>query len=149
MNREELSRMVELLRDTAKLHQPIEEILTDVKAESFIFVMDSVLAELQKNESAEGEYIKKEDALKLQYRIDDSATLSTRDVVNVEDIEDLPTYSFPMYLPIHSHKREKRDAIPIKWLEEKLTNHPELSYATSDGIKEVLNLWDMRGKDNE
>ena len=26
-----------------------------------------------------------------QYRIDDSATLSTRDVVNVEDIEDLPS----------------------------------------------------------
>lgn len=56
MNREELSRMVELLRDTAKLHQPNEEILTDVKAESFVFVMDSVLAELQKNESAEEWY---------------------------------------------------------------------------------------------
>ena len=29
--------------------------------------------------------------LKMQYRIDDSATLSTRDVVNVEDIEDAPS----------------------------------------------------------
>ena len=29
--------------------------------------------------------------LENQYRIDDSATLSTRDVVNVEDIEDAPT----------------------------------------------------------
>ena len=46
MTREELSQMVELLRDTAKLHQPNEEILTDVKAESFIFVMDSVLSAL-------------------------------------------------------------------------------------------------------
>ena len=60
MNREELSRMVELLRDTAKLHQPNEEILTDVKAESFVFAMDSVLSAL----SAEGEYIKKEDVIK-------------------------------------------------------------------------------------
>lgn len=56
MTREELSQMVELLRDTAKLHQPNEEILTDVKAESFVLVMDSVLAELQKNESAEEWY---------------------------------------------------------------------------------------------
>lgn len=46
MTREELSQMVELLRDTAKLHQPNEEILTDVKAENFIFVMDSVLSAL-------------------------------------------------------------------------------------------------------
>lgn len=51
--------------------------------------------ELAHSVSAEGEYIKKEDALKLQYRIDDSATLSTRDVVDVDDIEDLPTYSSP------------------------------------------------------
>ena len=34
--------------------------------------------------------ISREAVLKKQYRIDDSATLSTRDVVNVEDIEDLP-----------------------------------------------------------
>ena len=29
--------------------------------------------------------------LEKQYRIDDGATLSTRDVVNVEDVEDAPT----------------------------------------------------------
>lgn len=34
--------------------------------------------------------ISREAVLKKQYRIDDSATLSTRDVVNVEDIEDEP-----------------------------------------------------------
>ena len=34
--------------------------------------------------------ISKQAVLKLQYRIDDSATLSTRDVINVEDIEALP-----------------------------------------------------------
>lgn len=54
MTREELSKMVELLRDTAKIHQPNEEILTDVKAESFIFIMDSVLSALSENK---GEWI--------------------------------------------------------------------------------------------
>lgn len=33
------------------------------------------------------DYISKKEILKHQYRINDSATLSTRDVVNVEDIE--------------------------------------------------------------
>ncbi len=36
------------------------------------------------------DYISREELLKHQYRIDDSASLSTRDVVNVEDIEDCP-----------------------------------------------------------
>lgn len=49
MTREELFHTVELLRDTAKIHQPNEEILTDVKAKSFIFVMDSVLSALSEN----------------------------------------------------------------------------------------------------
>ena len=35
--------------------------------------------------------IERQAALDMQYRIDDSATLSTRDVVNVEDIEGLPS----------------------------------------------------------
>lgn len=35
--------------------------------------------------------ISRQAVLDLQYRIDDSAALSTRDVVNVEDIEDLPS----------------------------------------------------------
>ena len=34
--------------------------------------------------------ISRDAILRKQYRIDDSATLSTRDVVNVEDIEDAP-----------------------------------------------------------
>ena len=34
--------------------------------------------------------ISRQVVLSMQYRIDDSATLSTRDVVNVDDIEDLP-----------------------------------------------------------
>ena len=34
--------------------------------------------------------ISREALLKMQYRIDDSATLSARDVVNVEDIKDAP-----------------------------------------------------------
>ena len=35
--------------------------------------------------------ISRQAVLDMQYRIDDSATLSTRDVVNVDDIEDLPS----------------------------------------------------------
>ena len=35
--------------------------------------------------------ISRETVLKMQYRIDDSDTLATRDVVNVEDIEELPS----------------------------------------------------------
>ena len=34
--------------------------------------------------------ISRQAVLNMQYRIDDSATLSTSDVVNVDDIEDLP-----------------------------------------------------------
>lgn len=60
MNREELSRMVELLRDTAKLHQPNEEILTDVKAESFVFVMDSVLSALSESAENKGDLISRQ-----------------------------------------------------------------------------------------
>jgi hypothetical protein len=39
------------------------------------------------------------------------------------------------------------DAIPTSWLKEKLVNHPEITYATSDGICAVLRLWGER-KDN-
>lgn len=42
-----------------------------------------------KQESCE-DAISRQAALSMQYRIDDSATLSTRDVVNVDNIEDLP-----------------------------------------------------------
>ena len=37
------------------------------------------------------------------------------------------------------------DAIPVEWLKEKLTNHPELSYAVTDGINNVLDLWEQTG----
>ena len=46
MDREELTEFVWMLKKQAELHDPNEEILTDVKAESFIFVMDSVLSAL-------------------------------------------------------------------------------------------------------
>ena len=38
-----------------------------------------------------GDAISRQAVLNMQYRIDDSATLSTRDVVNVDDIENLPS----------------------------------------------------------
>lgn len=34
------------------------------------------------------------------------------------------------------------EAIPVIWLKQKLTNYPEMSYSTTDGIIEVLNLWE-------
>lgn len=34
------------------------------------------------------------------------------------------------------------EAIPVEWLEEKLTGHPELPYAVTDGITNVLDLWE-------
>ena len=36
------------------------------------------------------------------------------------------------------------DAIPIDWLKEKLTNHPEIPYSVTDSIVEILNLWERR-----
>ncbi len=36
------------------------------------------------------------------------------------------------------------DAIPVSWLKEKLTRHPELSYAETDGIQYVLDMWEAR-----
>lgn len=38
-----------------------------------------------------GDTISRQAVLDMQYRIDDSATLSSRDVVNVDDIEELPS----------------------------------------------------------
>lgn len=43
------------------------------------------------NEYNREDCISRQAVLSMQYRIDDSATLSTRDVVNVDDIEDLPS----------------------------------------------------------
>ena len=108
MTREELSQMVELLRDTAKLHQPNEEILTDVKAENFIFVMDSVLSALSVPEREKGEYIKKEDATKalsdhfmylqrLKHDEGNGCKKYEQAGINwcLNTLNELPTYSFP------------------------------------------------------
>lgn len=40
--------------------------------------------------------------------------------------------------------KNKKGSIPISWLKEKLTDHPELSYALTDGIQEVLTAWEHR-----
>ena len=34
------------------------------------------------------------------------------------------------------------EAIQVNWLKAKLINYPEISYATGDGIIEVLDLWE-------
>lgn len=38
------------------------------------------------------------------------------------------------------------NAIPVDWLKQKLTNHPEIPYSVTDGIITVLNLWEERKK---
>lgn len=38
------------------------------------------------------------------------------------------------------------EAIPVDWLREKLTNHPEIPYSTTDGIIKVLDLWEERNR---
>ena len=46
--KEELIEMLNVLKEQAKLHRSDEEILTDIKAGSFVFVMDEVIKELEK-----------------------------------------------------------------------------------------------------
>ena len=46
MDREELIETIQMLKQQARLHDPNEEILSNVKAESFIFVLDELIAEL-------------------------------------------------------------------------------------------------------
>lgn len=36
---------------------------------------------------------------------------------------------------------ERKDAIPIEWMVEKLTGHPELSYTFTDGVISVIDVW--------
>ena len=36
------------------------------------------------------------------------------------------------------------EAIPVEWLKEKLTGHPEISYALTDAIITVLEAWEQR-----
>ena len=40
--------------------------------------------------------------------------------------------------------KEQEESIPVSWLTEKLEGHPELSYAVTDGINSVLDLWEGR-----
>ena len=40
----------------------------------------------------------------------------------------------------------KDEYIPVAWLREKLTNHPEIPYSITDGINNVLDFWE-RNKD--
>ena len=41
-------------------------------------------------------------------------------------------------------KDQKAEAIPISWLKEKLTGHPEISYALTDAIITVIEAWEQR-----
>lgn len=53
--------------------------------------------------------------------------------------KDVPQYVWSI---INAMPSTECKGIPIEWLEEKLTNHPELPYAVTDGIIMVLELWE-------
>ena len=38
----------------------------------------------------------------------------------------------------------QEESIPVSWLKEKLEGHPEIPYAVTDGINNVLDLWEGR-----
>lgn len=40
--------------------------------------------------------------------------------------------------------KEQEESIPVSWLKEKLVGHPELPYATTDGIIDILDMWEWR-----
>ncbi len=57
--------------------------------DNFQYILEEKFIPYESQEPSE-DVISRQAVLNMQYRIDDSATLSTRDVVNVDDIEDLP-----------------------------------------------------------
>lgn len=63
-----------------------------------------------------------------EYCVDEAGFGATFYVAHKDAIDNAPTV----------------DAIPVSWLKEKLTGHPEIRYATTDGICEVLRLWSER-----
>lgn len=42
--------------------------------------------------------------------------------------------------------KEQEESIPVSWLKEKLVGHPEIPYATTDGIIDILDMWEWRVK---
>lgn len=40
--------------------------------------------------------------------------------------------------------KAQEESIPISWLKEKLTGHPELPYGITDAIDAVLDIWEGR-----
>ena len=56
------------------------------------------------------------------------------------DVSDYFTNGRPEWCPL----KEQEESIPVSWLTEKLEGHPELPYAVTDGINNVLDLWEGR-----
>ena len=44
--------------------------------------------------------------------------------------------------------KKQEESIPVSWLEEKLLGYPELPYAITDGIINVLELWEDNKQDD-
>ena len=85
MTREERKKAIEVLNDM-KVKIDIPKAAKTQNDRNW--ALDVAIKALEQEPSEDA--ISREALLKKQYRIDDSATLSTRDVVNVEDVEDAP-----------------------------------------------------------
>lgn len=79
--RDKVIRILQWLHDNKFLFRSTEE---DVK-----YATKLAIQELEQEPCDDA--ISRQVVLRMQYKIDDSATLSTRNVVNVDDIEDLPS----------------------------------------------------------
>lgn len=94
--------------------------------------------------------INRQAVLSMQYRIDDSATLSTRDVVNVDDIEDLPPVNpqpkMQQWILVDKIRDEIEKLLPTK----KCTETRRIYINADDFKKKVLAILDkVQGKSEE
>lgn len=96
--------------------------------------------------------ISRQAELEKQYRIDDSATLSTRDVVNVEDIEDMPSVT-PTEKPTYRKKakRWKKKYFALKTEIEKakaeIDSHCSDNRDRNDGLYIAMKIIDKHIKE--
>ena len=126
---------------------PVEKARVDEILACIAVVMNEPSVMVNSVECAD--VISREAVLKKQYRIDDSATLSTRDVVNVEDIEDAPSvttilkqasaYDKQSCLEVKEHCDSIEYDTVGKNYKMQISNGKELEGADKENYKKALN----------
>ena len=108
--------------------------------------MAEVMKRLREEQEPCEDCISRQAVLSMQYRIDDSATLSTRDVVNVDDIEDLPPVTPKPKTDVLDKIRAEieENAYPIV---HGVNNHEK--GMTLYGILQVIDKYKAESEDNE